>query len=761
VSLVSEWIKRLVFALLGATVTTFIVALVEAHAAWSSVSGAHPPSYLSLVLADAGVLDPLGLIVGLAVGGATLFLEPDRPRAPQEYLARLRAQPVLTRSRTAALVPLGVVAAFGWCVATAHLARAALGEGAPLAAGIDVAASSMAVLVALGVAVLAVLPTARRLMARGAARRPRLTDPVATGAVACAITALALVYGAVRGDTGGGGGTLEIFGVLKRGELDLRPAVNLVAVAMGAYLFPIGLAARASRVRVAAALAVTVAPLLVTVREAVAMNEDARIARAVEHEAPLGKLSLAVLRRVTDRDKDGASPFFGGGDCDDHDPRRSPYAVEIPGNGIDEDCSGADLPLPVQWPVVTRPPSGSRPALEPEMNLILVTIDTLRTDVGFMGYDKPVTKNLDALAEKATVFDRAYSMASYTGKSVGPILIGKYPSETDRDGGHFNTYAPSNTLVTERFKEAGIRTMGAASHWYFVPWSGLTQGMDVWDTSAVPSSGQGDNDTSVTSSELSDAALRLLAAPENTSRRFFMWLHYFDPHEQYMPHDGVPPELAEGAASPLAHSKAAYDGEVWFTDKHFGRVLDYVESQTWGSRTAIVVTSDHGEAFGEHDMNWHGVEIWECLVRVPLLIYVPGLAPHHVPVKRSQVDLVPTLLDLMGVPQPEAGQLSGRSLMGDLAPSAGASFEERDVYIDMPVGPYTGMRHALISGATPGTKLYHFGGDQFALFDLDADPGEKNDLAQSDPDKLHEMLDQFAQKRASVKEIVVEPQVTK
>jgi arylsulfatase A-like enzyme len=200
---------------------------------------------------------------------------------------------------------------------------------------------------------------------------------------------------------------------------------------------------------------------------------------------------------------------------------------------------------------------------------------------------------------------------------------------------------------------------------------------------------------------------------------------------------------------------------VWFTDKHVGRVLDYVESQPWGKRTAIVVTSDHGEAFDDHNMNWHGVEIWECLVRVPLLIYVPGLAPHHVPVKRSQVDLVPTLLDIMGVPEPEAGELSGRSLMGDLAPSPGASFEERDVYIDMPVGPFTGMRHALISGATPGTKLYHFGGDQFALFDLDADPGEKNDLSQSDPDKFHEMLDQFAQKRASMKEIVVEPGVTK
>jgi arylsulfatase A-like enzyme len=401
------------------------------------------------------------------------------------------------------------------------------------------------------------------------------------------------------------------------------------------------------------------------------------------------------------------------------------------------------------------------------MNLVLITIDTLRTDLGFMGYDKPTSPHLDALAAKSTVFDRAYSMASYTGKSVGPILIGKYPSETDRDGGHFNKYGPANTFVAERFKAAGIHTMGAASHWYFVPWSGLTQGMSVWDTSAIPASGQGDNDTSVTSSELSDAALRLLSNPKNTDGRFFMWLHYFDPHEQYMPHEGVPSEISLGATGATAVAKAAYDGEVWFTDKHVGRVLEYIASpmaSPWGARTAIVVTSDHGEAFGDHNMNWHGVEIWECLVRVPLLIYVPGVPPHHVPVKRSQVDLVPTLLDVMGLKVPESSELSGRSLMSDLdreGDGAAASFEERDVYIDMPVGPYTGMRHALIAGTTPGMKLYHFGGDQFALYDLRADPGERDDLAQSDPEKLHEMLALFVQKRASVKEIAVPPQVTK
>ncbi|HEY2365404.1 MAG TPA: sulfatase-like hydrolase/transferase, partial [Polyangiaceae bacterium] len=167
--------------------------------------------------------------------------------------------------------------------------------------------------------------------------------------------------------------------------------------------------------------------------------------------------------------------------------------------------------------------------------------------------------------------------------------------------------------------------------------------------------------------------------------------------------------------------------------------------------TAIVVTSDHGEAFGEHNMSWHGAELWECLVRVPLVVYVPGVEAHHVTNKRSHIDLVPTVLDLFGVAQPEAGELSGRSMINDVVGKA--PYEDRDVYIDMPVGPYTMMRKSII---VSDMKLIYSGGTLYQLYDLATDPDEAHDLS-SDADKLAPIKAAFETQRARVKEIEVKP----
>ncbi len=124
-------------------------------------------------------------------------------------------------------------------------------------------------------------------------------------------------------------------------------------------------------------------------------------------------------------------------------------------------------------------------------------------------------------------------------------------------------------------------------------------------------------------------------------RRFFAWFHFLDPHDRYLPHEGIGPYGKTG--------RDAYDGEVTYTDQYIGKLLDFVAKQEWGARTAFIVTGDHGEAFGEHHQFVHGFELWQNLVRVPLLFVVPGATPRHIDNPTSAIDLAPTILDLYGV----------------------------------------------------------------------------------------------------------------
>jgi arylsulfatase A-like enzyme len=748
----ARWFGRIVFALMGAAFGAFAVAVAEARQAVAGAGG-HAPTFPELTLAEVGVLAPLAMLVGAGVAVASIFLEPERPLAPTERIARVRAQSVLLRSRTAALSLLTCLAATGWLVVTAHTARAVLSTAAPLAAGCALAATSLAWLLAFGALALSLLPLLRRTLAAGASRFPAAVDPATTCGLGLVLGVAVVAAGVLGGDTGGEGpGPVAIFGVLKRGELDLRPVVDLAVIAACAWVAPLALRGRPARLLpLGVALGMILASLAVTAREARALERDPSVARAVERDAPLGRVGLALARKATDRDHDGASPLFGGGDCDDRDPAVSPLASDVPGNGVDEDCSGADLPPPpaVKPALVTTTPA----AIDRDFNLIFITVDTLRaSELGFMGYGKPTSPNLDALAAQSVVFDRAYSMASYTGKALAPMLIGKYPSETLRDGGHFNTYGPGNVFLAERLRKAGLSTMGAASHWYFKERSGVTQGFDTFDLSAMPASGQGDTDSTTTGAALTDAAEKLLQA--RSGSRFMLWVHYFDPHAQYVPHDGAP-DFTDPARPAGWKQHAGYDGEVWFTDQQIGRLLDYARTQPWWKDTVVVLTSDHGEALGEHGIHFqHGWEIWEPLMRIPLLFYVPGMRPHHVTVKRSAIDIVPTVLDLMRVPPPPPGELSGQSLMADLTAKPGESPEERDVYLDMPDGPYTHLRRGILHGPTPGMKLIHLGGRQYQLYDLSRDPDEREDLA-GDPAKLQPMLEALSAKRATLHEINV------
>jgi arylsulfatase A-like enzyme len=404
------------------------------------------------------------------------------------------------------------------------------------------------------------------------------------------------------------------------------------------------------------------------------------------------------------------------------------------------------------------PSSTIQEAATGPFNVILITVDTLRWDLGFAGYPRPVSPNLDALARRSVVYDRAYATASYTMMCLAPLLIGRYASETARDYQHYTTFFPSNVFVAERVKEAGGHTLAATTHHYFRSGrKGFEQGFDVWDTSAIPVTSL-DNETAVTSGHLSTAAIALLDRSRSKGR-FFAWFHYLDPHSPYVPHEGAPNFAAmTDPRLRIPAERAPYDGEVWFTDKQIGRVLAHVARQPWANETAIILTADHGEAFGEHGHWKHGRELWEPLVRVPLLVYVPGTTPRRIDVKRSHIDLVPTVLELMGIAAGERTALRGKSLLADIqAAKAGRALEERDVYMDMPEGQLTAARRAIVTGRSPGLKLIDLGTGvgpaRYALYDLERDPAETNNLAAGDSIRLGNALAVLQRLRANLQEL--------
>jgi hypothetical protein len=292
---------------MGAAFGGIAVALAEARP--TSAEGANAPPFTTVALADVGVLAPLALAIGAGVALAALFMSPRVAVGPVEIAETLRSEPVLARSRTAALALLSGCVATAWLIVSANTARAALATGSPLPSGTALAVTSLASLAGLSAVGLALLPPVRQVLASAASRWPRAIDPLTTGGLALVLGVVLVTAGVVSGDPGGdGAGPLAVFGVLRRNELDLRPVLDTAAIAACAWLAPLTLGRRPARpLATILAIAVVVSPLALTVREARALEEDPRPALSIQREAPLGRIALALLRAATDRDHDGAS----------------------------------------------------------------------------------------------------------------------------------------------------------------------------------------------------------------------------------------------------------------------------------------------------------------------------------------------------------------------------------------------------------------------------------------------------------------------
>ena len=360
------------------------------------------------------------------------------------------------------------------------------------------------------------------------------------------------------------------------------------------------------------------------------------------------------------------------------------------------------------------------------MNVVLVSIDTLRPDhLSCYGYERKTTPTIDRLAEEGALFECAVSSTTWT----LPAHAALFTSLPDAVHSVLTTSCrldPQRITIQEIMKENGYATAGFYSCPFLDPIFGLDQGFDLYEgcmsTSSVykdqeflelgkklrelrdtPGSfkdpsirarvaelrnrmqeiyekGEFQARTEVTGDRVSDKAVRWLT--EHSREKFFLFLHYFDPH-----YDFVPPEpwdrqfdsgykgsydgkdfMKNDAVSAamdkrdLDHIIALYDGEIAYTDFQLKRVIETIEDLGLNENTLIIVTSDHGEEFFEHGMKGHRSNLFDTTLRIPLIVHLPGVVPAGKKI-RSQVriiDIFPTILDYAGVK--EMGEALGESL---------------------------------------------------------------------------------------------------
>lgn len=356
---------------------------------------------------------------------------------------------------------------------------------------------------------------------------------------------------------------------------------------------------------------------------------------------------------------------------------------------------------------------------------MLLSIDCLRADMPWNGYPRPIAPNLTKLAEQSTVYTDAYSISSYTAQSVSAILSGRFASTLYRSGVFFTAFSKANLFFPEVLEENGVATLGWFSHLYFGRGKGLDQGFKVWElVPGITFNAQTDNH--ITSPKMLELGQKILGDPDNTGKQFFAWGHFGDPHDQYLKHEEAP-DFGKKL-------RDKYDSEVWFTDMHLGKLLDWAKQQPWWARTAVIITGDHGEAFGEHGQFRHAFEIWENLVRVPLIVYVPGAKPQRISERRSHIDLAPTIMDLLG--QSQLPQFFGKSLVPEIIGQQKADNRE-PITLELTEDSNNPQRSAIIAG---DYKLSVRGrGAAYFLYNLATDPAEEKNLAREQPEKLAEM----------------------
>lgn len=391
----------------------------------------------------------------------------------------------------------------------------------------------------------------------------------------------------------------------------------------------------------------------------------------------------------------------------------------------------ADLrPAP---PILASTPSAD----EPPPDVLLYVVDTLRADrLSLYGYGRPTSPELEELARRSHVFERAYAPGPHTVPSITSLFASRYPSELS---GRLSPGGPARRTLAEAFREAGYRTAAFQANPLLFRSHGYARGFETYRTV------RGHGSRLARAEALHERVWKWLRSRPDGP--FFLYVQSMDAHFPYDP----PPEYARrfGAPDPAAGRDALlegltpeqrravrgvptevlrrsmwaspdrYDAAVAYADAEIGALLDRLREAGLDGRTVVAVTADHGEPLGQRGELRHGLSLHEELVHVPLILRLPGQRePRRLDEVVSLLDLGPTLLDLAGVPIPES--FEGRSWLRPRDPGSpplavGARLEFRT---NRPLGWFVRQGPWKLLLDADGAELFHLASDPLETTDV-------------------------------------------
>ena len=664
-------------------------------------TGGSPGALAGLAWVVIGLCGMAAALAGPALLAATAILSKTGP------IARWRAglaQPGGPRvaALAAALVLLAVLAAFAVCVfRVARWTHQEFHEAIPIAVLEAAILTGAAAVLALAGGELgrAIVPLAARW--RAAARWT-------TGRRGAALLAFLVVAAAA-------GAPFIVHRVVPDAEIERPVAALRFVLALGLVRLA-RLGAGRRRLLRAAAVPAAIAALTAPLALGAAASGRALVSAHGAATRPL----IALMWRAFDRDGDGfSSAAIGGADCDDGDAAIGPSAAEVVGNGKDENCSGRDVDLATLAPRMRGRPSATPDA--PRRNVLLITIDSVRADhLGAWGYARRTSPAIDALAARSTRFAWTLTTAPSTRWAISTMSYGRYPSSWGWvKNGKTAKLGRGNSLPAA-FAAAGYDTQGIMCCTRFFgsatgPFAGIAK-IDDSANQAYKSGRQEHYNGDLVATKV----IAWLDKRRSSSRPFFLWTHFIDPHHPYHKLPGAP-DFGPKAAD-------RYDSEIAFVDRQVAAILKALDRTGLADDTIVALAADHGDEFKEHGHYYHSKNLYNQVLRVPLIVHVPGAPPRVVTDPVSLADLAPTLVDLVGLPAPEGqnARSQAAAILGAGPPAARPVLSE--------LIPGDGVERNLIALTQGCDKLiWDRQANTYQLFSICRDPGDADDRANAEP----------------------------